>query len=231
VQAVLGAPRYTVKVLPEALPVGVATGLSVGPGGGSILFIEVALLPGKGALKLTGRLGQVMRETAQAALAHLRMAPERYGADRAKLEVDVHIHVPEAALAKDGPSAGIALFAALLSAVTGVPLRADVALTGELTLTGHVLPVGGVRPKLLAAERAGVRRVILPADNRADIPPDLGAEVVTVREAAEVVSAAFSRSPLATAPAAKEKAALEPSPRRPKRKTDAPQPARARNRR
>lgn len=227
VHAVLGAPRFSVKVLPEALPIGVATGLAVGPEGGSILFIEVGLMPGKGALRLTGRLGEVMQETAHAALAHLRITPERYGATRERLTADVHVHVPEAALAKDGPSAGIALFAALLSAVTSTPLRADVALTGELTLTGRVLPVGGVRAKLLAAERAGVRRVILPADNSADVPPDLAAEIVLVREVEEVVRAAFERPPQ---PLAKNDT-NESDPPKPKRKTDAQARPRARHRR
>jgi endopeptidase La len=224
VHTVLGAPRFSVKVLPEALPVGVATGLAVGPEGGSILFIEVGLMPGKGALRLTGRLGEVMQEAAHAALAHLRITPERYGATRDRLAADVHIHVPEAALAKDGPSAGITLFAALLSAVIGTPLRADVALTGELTLTGRVLPVGGVRAKLLAAERAGVRRVILPADNRADVPPDLATEIVLVREVDEVVRAAFERPP-------KPLLAKEIDPPRARKKTDAQARPRARNRR
>jgi ATP-dependent Lon protease len=152
-------------------------------------------MPGKGRLRLTGRLGDVMRESAHAALAHLRIEPERYGADPSRLACDVHVHVPEAATAKDGPSAGTALFAALLSAVTRVPVRADVALTGEISLTGRVLPVGGVRPKLLAAERAGVRRVVLPEENLADVPPDLSIEVVAVRSLEEVVAAAFHELP------------------------------------
>jgi ATP-dependent Lon protease len=137
-----------------------------------------------------------MRETAHAALAHLRMDPARHGADRAKLAAcDVHLHVPEAATAKDGPSAGISVFVALVSAFTGVPLRADVALTGEMSLTGRVLPVGGVRAKLLAAERAGVRRVVLPESNRADVPADLSTEVVLVSSIDEVVRAAFATPP------------------------------------
>jgi ATP-dependent Lon protease len=153
-------------------------------------------MPGKGRLTLTGRLGDVMRESAHAALAHLRVDPARYGADRARLAAcDVHLHVPEAATAKDGPSAGVAVFTALLSAVTGAALRADVALTGEISLTGRVLPVGGVRAKLLAAERSGVRRVILPEANRADIPEDLSIEVVLVSAVDEVVRAVFPAAP------------------------------------
>lgn len=192
IAAALGPARYAVATLPDALPPGVATGMSVGPGGGSILFLEVGVMPGKGRLTLTGRLGEVMRETAHAALALLRVDPGRFGAERARLAAaDLHLHVPDAATAKDGPSAGIAVFCAMLGALTGKPVRADVAMTGELSLTGRVLPVGGVRAKLLAAERAGVRRVILPEGNRADVPPDLSAEVITARSIEEVVAAAF----------------------------------------
>jgi ATP-dependent Lon protease len=195
---VLGPPRFAVRRVDEALPSGVATGLSVGPGGGAILLVEVGLMPGKGELSLTGRIGEVLGESVRAALAHLRVAPERYGIARAAFEArDVHLHVPEAATEKDGPSAGTAIFAALCSALSGVALPADLALTGEISLTGRVLPVGGVRPKLLAAERAGVRRVIVPEDNRADVPKDAALEVVHVRTLDEVFRAAFGRDPAA----------------------------------
>jgi ATP-dependent Lon protease len=149
-------------------------------------------MPGKGELSLTGRVGEVLGESVRAALSHLRVAPERYGiaADRLST-LDVHLHLPEAAIPKDGPSAGTAIFAALVSALTGAAVPADLALTGEISLTGRVLPVGGVRPKLLAAERAGVKRVIVPEDNRADVPKDVALEVVMVRSLAEVMRAVF----------------------------------------
>ncbi|MSP63435.1 MAG: AAA family ATPase [Myxococcales bacterium] len=199
VTEVLGPPRQVVHLVPGALPVGVAAGLSVGADGGAVLFIEVGRIPGKGELRLTGRLGEVMRETAHAALAHLKIDPARYGATAERLECDFHVHVPEAATAKDGPSAGAALFAAFLSAATDIPLRADVALTGEATLTGRVLPVGGVRAKVLAAERAGVTRVIVPEANRADVPSDVRVEIVFASDLGDVVRALFTRSPLSDA--------------------------------
>lgn len=192
VAEVLGPPRFMVQRVSESLPVGVATGLSVGPAGGALLLVEVGLMPGKGDLALTGRLGEVLQESVRAALAHLRVAPDRYGVDSSRLGAsDVHLHLPEAATAKDGPSAGTAVFAALVSALAGVRLPADLALTGEISLTGRVLPVGGVRAKLLAAERAGIRRVILPEDNRADVPVDVALELVFVRSLDEVRRAAL----------------------------------------
>ena len=192
VAEVLGPPRFAVQRVDEALPVGVATGLSVGPGGGSILLVEVGLMPGKGEIAWTGRLGAVLEESVRAALAHLRVAPERYGIDRERLSAaNVHLHMPEAGQAKDGPSAGTAIFAALVSALSGAPVPADLALTGEISLTGRVLPVGGVRAKLLAAERAGVKRVILPEDNRADVPADVALETILVRSLDEVFRAVF----------------------------------------
>jgi ATP-dependent Lon protease len=191
---VLGPRRYPSQRVDESLPIGVATGLSVGPGGGSILLIEVGLMPGKGELSLTGRVGEVLGESVRAALSHLRVGPERYGIAAERLaQSDVHLHLPEAAIPKDGPSAGTAIFAALVSALSGVRVPADLALTGEISLTGRVLPVGGVRPKLLAAERAGVKRVIVPEDNRADVPKDVALEVVLVRSLAEVMRVVFGK--------------------------------------
>ena len=195
VAEVLGPARHSVQRVDDALPVGVSTGLSVGAGGGSILLVEVGLMPGKGELAWTGRLGEVLEESARAALAHLRVSPERYGISRDRIAAtDVHLHLPEAGTAKDGPSAGTAIFAALVSALSGAPLPADLALSGEISLTGRVLAVGGVRAKLLAAERAGVKRVILPEDNRADLPRDLALETVLVRSLDEVFRAAFAPS-------------------------------------
>lgn len=209
VRRVLGAPARVEETVGEVLPPGVAAGMSVGPHGGSVLFVEVGRMPGKGRLQLTGRLGEVMGETAKTALAHLKMNAAHYGVALERFAVDIHVHVPEAAQAKDGPSAGITLFAALLSSMTGTPLRAGVALTGEMTLTGRVLPVGGVRAKLLAAERAGVRRVILPEENRADVPADLTLEIIAVRDLEGVIRAAFpDRSVPLDGPASLDQEAL-----------------------
>jgi ATP-dependent Lon protease len=137
-------------------------------------------MPGNGEVRSTGQLGEVMRESVHAALSHIKMAPQRYGIDPRRLNCDLHVHLPEAATAKEGPSAGITVFAALLSALKEKPLPADLAMTGEITLTGDVLPVGGIRVKLLAAERAGTRRVLIPEHNHADVPPDLHLEVIRV---------------------------------------------------
>lgn len=151
---------------------GVAMGLAWTPAGGQVLFIEASVVPGRGALKLTGSLGEVMKESAEAALTWLR----EHTVHNALLpEVDVHVHVPEGGIPKDGPSAGLTLLVALASAISGRVPRHDVALTGEITLRGLVLPVGGIREKLLAAQRAGARAVILPranADDLADIAPE-----------------------------------------------------------
>lgn len=162
--------------------------------GGSTLLIEVGRLPGRNRLRFTGRLGNVMQESAETVLGHLRLGPEKYGVERASLEGEFHVHVPEAATPKDGPSAGVALFVAMLSVARGAPARADVAFTGEVTLNGRVLPVGGVRAKLLAAERAGLKRVVIPAENKPDVPDDVRIEVIAVESVAEVVAIAFAET-------------------------------------
>lgn len=189
VHAVLGPRRYTRAARLPQLPPGVAVGLSVGTDGGALIHVEAALVPGKGTLHLTGRLGEVMQESAQLVLAHLRAHATRYRLDAAALAQDVHVHVPEGAIPKDGPSAGTALLAALVSVARQRPVPAEVAMTGELTLTGRVLAVGGVRAKVLAAERAGVRQVLVPADNAADVPPGVKVEVGLVTTASEVLAA------------------------------------------
>ena len=157
--------------------VGVVTGLAWTSVGGETLEVESAAVPGKGILQLTGQLGDVMQESAKAAMTYVRANTARFGIDPAFLEtLDVHIHVPEGAVPKDGPSAGVAMATALVSALTGIPVKSTVAMTGEVTLRGRVLPIGGLREKLLAAVRAGVDRVVLPKANREDlydVPADI----------------------------------------------------------
>jgi ATP-dependent Lon protease len=147
------------------------------PTGGEILFVETTALPGKGGLTLTGLLGESMKESAQAALTFLRHRSKALELDGARLsKTDVHIHVPAGAVPKDGPSAGVAIAAALLSLFRGQAIRSDLAMTGEVTLTGRVLPVGGIREKILAARRAGIKHVLVPHHNEKDLA-ELPAEV------------------------------------------------------
>jgi ATP-dependent Lon protease len=168
----LGRRRYFAEQRRRTKDPGVATGLAWTPVGGEILFVEATAMPGDGKLTITGQIGDVMRESAQAALSwvrgHLKRLPTQVDEDWFASH-DIHIHVPAGAVPKDGPSAGVAMAVALASLVTGRHVRADVAMTGEITLTGRVLPIGGVKEKVLAAQRAGIRRVILPARNEGDV--------------------------------------------------------------
>ena len=166
----LGPQKYLSEVAERTSIPGVATGLAWTPVGGDILFIEATRMPGKSSLTLTGQLGDVMKESAQTATSYVRSRAKLYGIDEHFLDkADLHVHVPAGAMPKDGPSAGITMFVALTSMLTGIPVRNDVAMTGEITLRGNVLPVGGIKEKLLAAHRAGIRRAVLPERNRKDI--------------------------------------------------------------
>ena len=159
---------------------GVSTGLAWTPTGGDILFIEARAMPGSGRLILTGQLGDVMKESAQAALTYVRSIAEQLGADAEYFQKrDIHVHVPAGAVPKDGPSAGVAMAVALSSMVSGRAVDPQVAMTGEVTLTGQVLPVGGIKEKVLAAQAAGIKRVFLPDRNQADIDEMKGEDLLT----------------------------------------------------
>ncbi|MDM7323072.1 MAG: endopeptidase La [Gammaproteobacteria bacterium] len=166
----LGVRRFSFEKAQEQNQVGQVNGLAWTEVGGDLLTIETAVVPGKGKLTYTGQLGEVMQESIQAAMTVVRARAEQLGLEPDFYEKkDIHIHVPEGATPKDGPSAGIAMCTALVSALTGIPVRADVAMTGEITLRGEVLPIGGVKEKLLAAHRGGIRTVIIPEENRKDL--------------------------------------------------------------
>ncbi|MCB9618324.1 MAG: endopeptidase La [Sandaracinus sp.] len=166
----LGPPRYTSEVAERTSETGVSTGLAWTAVGGEILFIEATKMHGTGKLQLTGQLGDVMKESAQAAMSYVRTRAKDFGLSEDFLEKsDLHIHIPAGAMPKDGPSAGVTMMTALVSLMTGIRVRHDVAMTGEITLRGRVLPVGGIKEKILAAHRAGIKRVILPERNVADL--------------------------------------------------------------
>jgi ATP-dependent Lon protease len=173
----LGVPRYRPTLAEQHNEIGIATGLAWTEVGGEILVTEATLMPGRGHLTLTGKLGDVMQESAQAAMSWVRSKADEFGIPKEfNRKHDVHVHVPEGAIPKDGPSAGITLATALVSALTRTATRQDVAMTGEITLRGKVLPIGGVKEKVLAAHRAGVKNIILPKDNEkdlADIPKNV----------------------------------------------------------
>jgi ATP-dependent Lon protease len=173
----LGVIKFRDTVTEKHNEVGLAIGLAWTEVGGQILTTEATLMDGKGRLTLTGKLGDVMQESAQAAMSYIRSRGHLLGLERDFYRrLDIHIHVPEGAIPKDGPSAGITLATTLASALTRIPVRRDVAMTGEITLRGKVLPIGGLKEKLLAAQRAGIRSVILPKDNQkdmADIPANI----------------------------------------------------------
>jgi ATP-dependent Lon protease len=195
----LGKPRFFADVAERTEVPGVATGLAWTPVGGDILFIETSRMPGKGRLEITGQLGDVMKESARAALTYVRSNAQKLGVEPHFLESqDVHVHVPAGGVPKDGPSAGVTIFTALTSLLTGRRVRSDTAMTGEVTLRGRVLPVGGIKAKVLAAHRAGITRVILPKKNLRDfdeVPEDVrrSLEVFFAEDMSQVLDAALEK--------------------------------------
>jgi ATP-dependent Lon protease len=193
----LGAPRFYPEQARKELPAGVATGMAWTEMGGEVLFIEATLLPGGRGLTITGQLGEVMQESARAAQSYLWSHTSEFGINAEMfLNYGVHLHVPAGAIPKDGPSAGVTITAALASLYTGRRVRPDTAMTGEITLSGLVFPVGGLKEKILAAHRAGIRRILLPARNEADVedlPDDVRQElqIVFVGRISEVIDAAL----------------------------------------
>jgi ATP-dependent Lon protease len=203
--------------------VGAATGLAWTQSGGDVLFVEATTMPGHGKLILTGQLGEVMKESAQAALSFARTRSAELGIPDGYFEArDIHVHVPEGAIPKDGPSAGITMATAMLSAFAERPIRSDVAMTGEITLRGNVLPVGGVKEKVLAARRSGVRTIVLPEGNRKNleqIPRGLRRDLQfeLVKHVLDVFSIALADAPTAESQSGQEKCLDEPQPGRDQR--------------
>jgi ATP-dependent Lon protease len=193
----LGPRRFAGEVRKRTSEPGVATGLAVTAVGGDVLFIEATAYTGKGQLKVTGQLGEVMQESAQAALSWVRSHADQLGLDPAWFDDhDIHVHVPAGAVPKDGPSAGITMATAIVSIVSGRPVSEDVAMTGEITLTGQVLQIGGLREKILAAQRAGVKKVVMPRENEpelTELPEETREELefVPVDTIEEVLDVAF----------------------------------------
>jgi ATP-dependent Lon protease len=193
----LGIPKYGPDMDKEENQVGLSTGLAWTQAGGELLFVEASLIGGKGDLIVTGQLGDIMQESARAAVSYARANLTSWGAKDKDFEsIDIHIHVPAGAIPKDGPSAGIAMATALISAFIHKPVRNDVAMTGEITLRGRVLPIGGLKEKALGAMRAGIRTVIIPEKNKKDLaefPRHLKRKIefVPVKHMSEVLSRAI----------------------------------------
>ncbi len=193
--------RFRYGLAEQEDQVGVVTGLAWTSVGGELLQIEALKLPGKGRMKTTGKLGDVMKESIDAAASYVRSIAPQIGVKPPKFEtVDIHVHVPEGATPKDGPSAGLAMVTSIVSVLTGIPVRKDVAMTGEVTLRGNALPIGGLKEKLMAAHRGGITTVLIPEENAKDLPeiPDnvkAGLEIIPVSHVREVLRRALVRMP------------------------------------
>ena len=195
----LGREKYSFDRKNETNEIGIVRGLAWTSVGGDTLEIEVNIMPGKGVCKLTGQMGDVMKESAETGISYIRSIAEEYHiAKMIFQENDIHIHIPEGAVPKDGPSAGITMATAVLSAITKRPVRADVAMTGEITLRGRVLPIGGLKEKILAAKNAGIKTVLVPVKNVKDIEEiedeiKDGLEIIFVEQLKEVLRVAFAK--------------------------------------
>jgi ATP-dependent Lon protease len=197
----LGVKRFKFGLAEKDDQIGVVTGLAWTSVGGDLLSIEALRLPGKGRMKTTGKLGDVMKESIDAASSFVRSISPAIGVKPPKFDkIDIHVHVPEGATPKDGPSAGIAMVTSIVSVLTQIPVRKDIAMTGEVTLRGNVLPIGGLKEKLLAALRGGIKTVLIPVDNEKDLPeiPDNvkeGLEIIPVAHVRDVLAHALVRTP------------------------------------
>ena len=197
----LGVKKFKYGLAEEEDQVGVVTGLAYTSVGGELLSIEALKLPGKGRMKTTGKLGDVMKESIEAASSFVRSISPEIGVKPPQFEkVDIHVHVPEGATPKDGPSAGLAVVLSIVSVLTGIPVRKDIAMTGEVTLRGNALAIGGLKEKLLAALRGGIKTVLIPEENEKDLPeiPDNvkeGLEIIPVKHVNDVLKHALVRQP------------------------------------
>jgi ATP-dependent Lon protease len=202
VEEFLGVPKYRYGEIESDDQVGVVTGLAWTDVGGELLTIESVMMPGKGRMTVTGNLRDVMKESISAAASYVRSRAINYGIEPPLFDRrDIHVHVPEGATPKDGPSAGVAMTTAIVSVLTGIPIRHDVAMTGEITLRGRVLPIGGLKEKLLAAARGGIKTVFIPEDNAKDLTEISdaikgGMEIIPVARMDEVLAKALVRKPV-----------------------------------
>lgn len=200
-EKMLGVKKYFYGESEKSDFVGVTTGLAYTQVGGDLLSIEAVALPGKGRIKATGKLGEVMQESAQAAFSHFKSTSYKYGVAASMLEKrDIHVHVPEGATPKDGPSAGVTIFTSIVSIMTAIPVKKEVAMTGEITLRGRILPIGGLKEKLLAAHRGKIKTVLIPFENKKDlseIPKNIleGLKIIPVKTAEEALKYALARKP------------------------------------
>jgi ATP-dependent Lon protease len=197
----LGVPKYRYGLAEKEDQIGVVTGLAYTSVGGELLQIEALNLPGKGRMKTTGKLGDVMKESIDAASSYVRSISPKIGVKPTKFDkIDIHVHVPDGATPKDGPSAGLAMVTSIVSVLTGIPVRKDIAMTGEVSLRGNAMPIGGLKEKLLAALRGGIKTVLIPEENEKDLPdiPDnvkAGLEIIPVSHVSEVLKHALTSVP------------------------------------